>query len=345
MNTPLVGVTVATASHTTATDDAGHYELAVRLAGIGQGPTLLRFSHPDYHEQQVPVPGPNRQPGEQITLKDVTLKPVEGLAKVEGIVESRQGGTPVAGVRVFLAPNGKPGQKDTLTSPEGTFRFPSVAWGTYTLVVAPKAGYQDFTQPDLQVGAEGVDALTIQLEPLAIGQLTGQLVDPMGAPVRGLTLWLSSLTVRTYTPRPITSDSSGYFSVDDVPAGALQFATRSEPHLQINGLTLQPGAAPLVHLPVDWGLHTLTGQVVTVAGLPLPGAEITLTWSQTANGLTSRAIRHSTADATGTFRFTQLGPGHHTLNVSAPGYTRTLLEHQVGPDQPRVQVTLPVRPS
>ena len=96
---------------------------------------------------------------------------------------------------------------------------------------------------------------------------------------------------------------------------------------------------------MDWGLQILTGQVVTAGGIPLPGAEISLSWSQTKDGLTSRAIRHSTADATGTFRFTQLGPGRHTLNVSATGHTRTLVEHVVSPEHPTVQVTLAARAS
>ncbi len=160
-----------------------------------------------------------------------------------------------------------------------------------------------------------------------------------------LTLWLTSRTVRTFTGKPVTSDGSGHFLLHDVPAGTLEFTTRSAPHLTITGLTLQPGAPPAVSLPVDWGFQTLTGQVVTAGGLPLPGAEITLAWSHTKDGVTSRAIRHSTADATGTFRFTQLGPGRHTLNVSAPGYTRTLVEHEVGPDHPTVRVTLAARSS
>jgi hypothetical protein len=80
--------------------------------------------------------------------------------------------------------------------------------------------------------------------------------------------------------------------------------------------------------------------MVTAGGLPVPGAEVTLSWSQTAQGVASRAHRHGTADATGTFRFTQLGPDRHTLNVSAPGYARTLLDHQVGPALPTVKVTL-----
>jgi hypothetical protein len=85
---------------------------------------------------------------------------------------------------------------------------------------------------------------------------------------------------------------------------------------------------------------TLTGRVVAAGGPPVPGAEVTLSWSQTAQGVANRAHRHGTADATGTFRFTQLRPGRPTLNVSAPGYARTFIDHQVGLALPTVPVTL-----
>jgi len=344
-NTPLQGVTISAASQSTTTDESGRYALAVALAGPGQNPTLLRFTHPAYREQQLTVPNQPRPTDQALTLKDVALKAVQGRAPVTGVVEHQLTGKPLAGLRVFLSPAKGPGQQDTLTGHDGTFRFAEVPWGTYTLVVAPKTGFQDLTYPNLQVTQTGVEHLPLRLTPIPSSVVTGHFVDSAGQPVRGLTLFLTSRTVRTFTGIPVTSDPSGYFVIQDVPAGELEFGTRSDPYLSITGLTVQAGDTAPRAVPVDWGLQILTGRVVSAGGLPVPGAEVTLSWSQTTNGLTSRSIRHGLADATGTFRFTQLGPGTHKLNVIAPGYTRTLLDHPIGPDHPTVQVTLAARVS
>lgn len=337
---PLSGVTVAAAGHTTVTDDDGHYTLVVQVLNRGPSPIVLRFTHPKYRVQQAIVPWSSQETDMPLTLKDVAMEAIEGRAVVSGVVESQIGGKPLAGLRVFLSPAKGLGQQDTLTKPDGTFQFLSVPWGTYTLVVVPKTGYQDLTHPNLQVAEAGVEDLHLRLTSLPTATLAGQFVDPTGQPVRGLTMFLNSRTVRTFTRKSVTSDPSGYFSMVDVPVGEAEFTTGSSPYLTITGFTIRPGITDPVILPVDWGGQTLTGQVVTAGGVSLPGTEVTLTWSHTKNGVTSRSIRHNTADATGTFRFTQLGPGRHTLNVSARGYVRTLLHHEVGPTNSTVEVRL-----
>jgi len=50
------------------------------------------------------------------------------------------------------------------------------------------------------------------------------------------------------------------------------------------------------------------------------GAEVTLFWSDEEQGVTSRSRRQTVADGGGYFIFTELGPGPHTIVVSARGY-------------------------
>ena len=247
---PLAGVMVAAGNHTTTTDESGQYQFAVSLPGPGQSPTLLRFRHPEYQEQQATVPRTTQPTNSSLTLKDVTMEAIQGRAQVSGIVESQVGGKPLANMRVFLAPTNGHGQQDTVTAQDGTFQFPSVPWGTYTLVVVPKTGYQDRTHPDLKVTSAGVEDLHLQLSTLPTITLSGHFVDPAGQPVRGLTLFLTSRTVRTFTGKPVTSDSSGYFTLEDVPAGEVEFTTRSAPHLTISGLTLKTEAR--IPSPCQW---------------------------------------------------------------------------------------------
>ena len=43
-------------------------------------------------------------------------------------------------------------------------------------------------------------------------------------------------------------------------------------------------------------------------------------WSDEARGVTSRSQRRTVADGDGYFLFTELGPGPHTVSVTAGGY-------------------------
>ena len=338
---PLGGITITASAQTGSTDEAGYYQLSVPYQTTGQAPTVLRFSHQDYHEHHLTVPRQKTYLGNPITLKGVALRPVQGIASVQGTVESQLEGTPLVNIPVFLSPVTGHGQLNTLTDHEGTFHFPKVATGRYKLVVAPKEGHKDFQQEKLEVGEGGVESLRVQLEPTSTSVLRGQIVDPIGQPISGLTLWLKSRTVRTFAGKPVTSDPSGFFEVHDVPEGELQLVTHSEPHLQINGITLQPGEFQTGQLKIDWGTQILHGRVVDAGTLPVAGATVTLVWLHESHGVKSRGIRHTSADETGSFRFNQLGRGIHTLNVSAPGFHRKLMEHDVGPDQLTVLVTLP----
>jgi len=55
-------------------------------------------------------------------------------------------------------------------------------------------------------------------------------------------------------------------------------------------------------------------------GEPVPGAEVTLIWADEEQGVTSRSNRQTFTDGSGYFIFTELGPGSHTIIVTAQGY-------------------------
>ncbi len=337
---PLPGVSIAAAGQMVTSDEQGFYQISVPRQNGRQASTILRFIHQDYHQELVTVPRQGTSLESPIALSDVLLKPIQGFSSLKGTVESLYGGDALGGVRVFLAPVKGYSQLDALTNNEGIFQFSSVAWGTYTLVVAPTEGHKDFKQENLVVGEGPIEDIQIRLEPSPVGVLRGQLVDPEGQPVRGLTLWLRSLSVRTFAGKAVTSDQSGNIEVYDVPSGEIQLSTQAEPHLRITGLNLKPGEFLPVQLVVDWGSQVLNGQIVDAGGLPIPGAAISLIWMQEKEGMKSRAIRTTSTDDIGVFRFTQLGTGPHTLNVSAEGYRGTLLERVIGPDQSDVRVVL-----
>ena len=72
---------------------------------------------------------------------------------------------------------------------------------------------------------------------------------------------------------------------------------------------------------LDWGYQELLGQLVNSDnGEPVTGAEVTLYWANKEQGVTSRSQRQTVSDGGGYFIFTELGPGPHTISVTARGF-------------------------
>jgi hypothetical protein len=75
---------------------------------------------------------------------------------------------------------------------------------------------------------------------------------------------------------------------------------------------------------------------------PVPGAQVSLIWAHEKSDVSSHAVRNSTADTGGYFRCSQLGPGTHTLNLSAAGYQRRSIDQDIGVvDEVRIELKAP----
>jgi len=80
---------------------------------------------------------------------------------------------------------------------------------------------------------------------------------------------------------------------------------------------------------LDWGYDEIQGRVLNEDGHPVAVPNINLTWAHQQNGIRTTARRTAAADEHGNFRFTQLGPGNHRLNINAAGYQPVSLIHDV----------------
>ena len=76
------------------------------------------------------------------------------------------------------------------------------------------------------------------------------------------------------------------------------------------------------------------------AGRDVAGALLGRRGSHQTGGTYSTSTRRTTSDDVGFFRFTQLGPGVHVLDVRAEGYGRTQATHEPGVDPDRIEVWL-----
>jgi hypothetical protein len=84
----------------------------------------------------------------------------------------------------------------------------------------------------------------------------------------------------------------------------------------------------------------MTGKVLDDRGDPVGGGQLSLSWSNTKGEMQSTSSRATQTDLAGFFRFAQLGPGEHLLDVRASGYRVFTGYYIVGSDSAEVEVRL-----
>ena len=95
-----------------------------------------------------------------------------------------------------------------------------------------------------------------------------------------------------------------------------------------------------VTVVLDTGLNVLQGQVINMFSEPVVASSITLMWDFSLDGVQSASIRKTTTDLNGGFLFTGLGPGLHTMRVSAEGFNDAVLTIETGVNSGEIIVEL-----
>jgi protocatechuate 3,4-dioxygenase beta subunit len=319
----------------THTDEQGIYQLGLGAVPVPAG-SRVRFYLQGYEEELSAMPSPDPEFPLAANL-DVVLRSVENAAPVSGTVRTERG-DPVASATVTLT--GRSGSRyQSVSDPDGTFSISGVKIdeGYYLRVLAP-APFSDYVQRDIRVTEDGAE-FEVVLESFPTGRLTGRMVDVEGDAVPGFRLWvLNTAAVRGAVP--ITSDELGDFELNEAPAGSVSFDTRSSPRFLITGVSLPEGGQADVWLVLDWGSYEMAGKVLGDRGDPVGGARVVLGWSHDEAGTKSTSSREVRTDTEGRFRFAQLGPGGHVLDVSAPGFSRLTESYVVGPHPDELEIRL-----
>jgi hypothetical protein len=175
------------------------------------------------------------------------LEPVQELVEVSGTVLSNKG-KPVPGETVQFYSEAARQRYSAVSDRNGAFWIDEVETSSdYLLAVHPRDKWRDFTRHGVEIALGGAD-LEVVLEPLNLGSLTGQMVDPTGQPVPQFSLWLRNPGALNQPALLVTGDGQGYFRVDEIEAGALIFETRSSPLYRISGIHLSAGEKKDVRL-------------------------------------------------------------------------------------------------
>ncbi len=239
-------------------------------------------------------------------------------------------GKPLGGIPVELQPRGDEltgSSARTRSDRHGEFGFDAVTPGRrYRLRVAPTDAYAGYSDESLVFSA-GAPTLDIVLEPVLLVDADGIIVDTSQAPVANFTLRLRSAATNV-AERVITSDATGYFRLDDFPAGELEINTSGRDFYRIRGLELRADAYNKLTLVVDRGEYRLAGRVSDDAGQPVAGARITLSGALRQGAAHIYTYRSTQSAEDGGFGFADLGSYRYTLGIHAAGFETQIRNHE-----------------
>ncbi|MDH3978312.1 MAG: carboxypeptidase regulatory-like domain-containing protein [Gammaproteobacteria bacterium] len=284
----------------------------------------LRFQRPGYVEQINEVS--YRTPDDISGPLNIEMQLVESWTSLTGIVYSDTGDA-LSGLKVELRPNSSQRTYSAITNGKGQYEFPFIeAPSDYQLIVFGGDQHRDYQQA-LRLTTD-THEFDVVVDAYEFGEVTGQLVNLNGEPVPDFDLVLRNVASRQ--PNSLVStDASGRFAISAAPAGELVIASQSTPAILVKGLQLKPGERLHVPLVLDWGSHEMRGLVVDARGNPVPASRIVLHWSHLSGGVMTRATRRTAADTQGHFVFSNLGPGPHSLQIEAPGFSTVDLDHDL----------------
>ena len=253
--------------------------------------------------------------GQVITekLQDITTS-------IENITLSGWVGTEfgeyIAGETVVLSSPSQKAYHLIVTGFSGEFKFVDLKPGwDYVLKVSPQGMFKRYTKSQIKLRSDQ-EVHNIILESIPLGLLTGKIVDPYDRPVTDIELLVTTAEKDSWTTKVIT-DANGAFSVTEFPIGGFKVAIKGQQSLTASGLKFDPDTGVPIILTIDLGPYNLGGRIYDESGQIFDGAYVFLNWALHENDVRIRSTRKVTANASGEFRFTGLGPGDHEIVVTA----------------------------
>lgn len=244
-------------------------------------------------QAHVPVGGP-----------DVVLDLEEG-GFIEGTVTEADGKTPIPEAQVTVIHREHTRFFDTHTDAQGDFSVGPLPRTTYSVFVASKGWSSRFIPEANHLRA---------LKPVRLtrpSRLAGRVVAVDGSPAPGITVLLDGDTPLA-TEQVTTSDGTGHFSFDDVPAVPHQLSAASREASAFATLNVTPPLDAVV-LQLEPGVY-VEGTVRGDSGQPVAGAKV-LTYREDGGPASAEAT--TVTSMAGRYRLGPLRPGPHTFKVEA----------------------------
>ena len=290
-NSPLSGATVAYSGGSTTTDSTGHYT----LSNVPAGSVTLTASLSGYQSATETV---------SVTANQATTAATMQLASapvgtIQGHV-ANSAGAALTGATVAY------GGGSTTTDSSGNYTLSNVQAGTVQ-VTASLSGYQTATQ-NVTVTAGQTSTANFTLAQGAAGTVSGTVTNlATGQVIVGATV--------SYSGGSVTTNSSGAYSISNVPGGTQTFTAAASGYLSRSSTITVNGSTPL-----NFQLSTagqVAGKVTNSSGTAVVGASVVITGGQIATTVTV------TTNSTGNYISGWVAIGNYTVTASASGLATT----------------------
>ena len=273
-----------------------------------------------FWSQNIPLGNSNQKVQRTIEGQLTTEKSQNITTTIENITLSGWVGTEfgeyLAGETVVLYSPSQKARYSIVTDISGEFKITDIKPGwDYVLKVSPQGMFKRYTKSQIKLRSDQ-EVHNIILESIPLGLLTGRIVDPYDRPVSDIELSVTTVENDFLTTK-VTTDANGNFSVTDFPIGKFRVVIKGQQTSRATGLKFDPGTGVPVILTVDLGPYNLGGGIYDESGQTFDGANVFLNWRLHKNGVRIQSTRMVSANASGEFRFTGLGPGNHELVVTA----------------------------
>jgi hypothetical protein len=225
-------------------------------------------------------------------------------------------GESIAGETVVLYSPSQKTHYSVVTGTSGEFKLIDIKPGwDYIIKVSPRGMFEIYTKSQIQLRSDQ-EVHNIILEPVPLGMIIGRIVDPYDRPVADIELFMTTVEKDYWTTNAIT-DASGTFMVAEFPKGKFQVVIKGKQTLRATGLAFDPDNGVPINLTIDLGPYKLGGGIYDESGQTFDRADVFLNWALHEDGVRIRSTRKVSANASGEFLFTGLGPGIHELVVTA----------------------------
>ena len=314
---------------------SGDFVVEINVGGKRQQVGLV-FSLDGYREKRISV---RRDEWEDAAADlEIFLEAKPRSTEVRGLLSDSQS-QPVAGERVMLVCPNLVRSYGANSGDDGRFTLAGLPTGeTCDLRVNPRGPFAEYRQTGIRLPPQGLD-LEIRLTDKEVGTVAGYVLNGGGRELPGFTMNLRSLKSTEFSQQ-VTTDATGFFLAERVPAGALRFEVPAQPGLTVDGVHLQPGGEQDIDLVFDWGNHHVVGQVLDPVGAPVAAGRVVLTMNYSDGAIRSRSWRVTTTDSQGQFAFSGIGPGPHTISVRADGHDQVTLETSVTQPVENISISL-----